>query len=80
MSSITSALYAIKSLEATKTQTKKELSLAYINKLSMSKAEKLIVLLLAGYSIDNTSIVKNYLTSKGMSSKEISSFLGENKA
>jgi hypothetical protein len=80
MSSITSALYAIKSLEATKTQTKKELSLAYINKLSMSKAEKLIVLLLAGYSVDNTSIVKNYLTSKGMSSKEISSFLGENKA
>jgi hypothetical protein len=80
MAFIESAVAYIKGLEATKDKTKKELALAYVNKLSMSKAERLIVLYLCGYAPSDTSSIKSYLSGKGLSSKEINAFLGENKA
>lgn len=49
---IVSAVAHIKSLEATKTQTKKQLAIAYVNRLRCSKALKMTILSLAGYSVD----------------------------
>lgn len=68
----------IKEIEATKTKTKRELAVAYLNRTSLSKQERLLVLLLCGYSLndDSQASVASYLTSRGMSRKEAKEIVG----
>ena len=75
MASIIPAVYYINALQATKSQTRKELALAYVNKLSLSKQDKLVVLILAGFNVSSSSTLNSYLRSKGLSKAEVESFL-----
>ena len=70
---MTTALVYIRNLEATKTKTKKELAVAYVNRLALTKGEKLIVLKMAGYSVDSKSLV-SALRAKGLTKKEAEAF------
>jgi hypothetical protein len=77
MAFLLSAVQAIKEIEVAGSESKKTKAVAYVNKLSLTKAEKLIVLMLSGYSVSDTSTVKTYLKSKGMKDKEVKAFIGE---
>lgn len=69
------AVAYIRSLEATKNLSKKELAVAYVNRLAgLSRGEKLIVLKLAGYSADITAI-KATLMQKGLTRQEAEKFV-----
>lgn len=62
-------LNAIKSIEATSTTSKKDLTIQYINKLKgFSRQEKLLLMYLNGYAVKDSSLtqLKNYLTSRGV--------------
>ena len=73
--SIVMAVRAINKLEATKTKTRKELAVSYVNKLGLSRGEKLIALRMAGFGVDNSSLI-SALRSKGLSKKEAEAFAG----
>ena len=67
----------IKSLQPTKTKTRKDLATKYVNKLHVSKAEKFLILYLAGFSLSDEaeSKVLKYLRSRGMTAKKAKEFL-----
>lgn len=73
MNKIMTILTAISSIKATKTKSRKELVQAYIEKQALSKNDKYLVFILAGYSIGekNTKRLKTYLKMKGLNSKQI---------
>ena len=60
-------------------KSRKELVFDYVNSRSLSKAEKTLLLYLAGYGLNDASkkTVRSYLSSKGMQPKKIAEFLGE---
>lgn len=75
----TNVLNTISSIKETKTKTRKELVVAYVNKLNgYSKQEKLLILHLAGYKTNevNQSALTVYLRQNGMNVNEIKEFLG----
>ncbi len=63
---LTASIY-ISSLEATKTATRKERALAYVNSLEgLTKAQRMVILRMAGYTVDS-SYVKAVLKEAGLS-------------
>lgn len=75
----TNVLNTISSIKETKTKSRKELVVAYVNKLNgYSKQEKLLILHLAGYKTNevNQSALTVYLRQNGMNVNEIKEFLG----
>lgn len=67
------------SITASKTKSKKELVLDYINKLKgYSKQEKTLMMFLAGYSVSGSSqvVLRNYLITSGMSRKDAKELVG----
>lgn len=72
---ILSAVAYIRAMEATGDKTKKELAIAYVNKLNMTKGERLIVLKMAGYGVDETQL-RQALQQKGMTYSEATTFIG----
>jgi hypothetical protein len=75
----TNVLNTISSIKETKTKSRKELVIAYVNKLGgYSKQEKLLILHLAGYKTNeiNQSALTAYLKNNGMNGNEIKEFLG----
>ncbi len=71
-------LSSLNNIEATKDKSRKELVLAQINKLNgYSKAEKLLVAWLCGYSLtsENKVILGNYLIKNGGTKKDIKELL-----
>ena len=72
------SLQKIGSITDTNKKTRKELVIEYINKLrGYSKAEKTLLMYLAGYSVSGTSHSQliNYLTSKGANRKQVLTFI-----
>jgi hypothetical protein len=72
-------LNTISSITASKTKSRKDLVIDYVNKLSgLSKQEKLLVLHLAGYKTNemNQNILSSYLRQNGMSINDTKAFLG----
>ena len=70
----------IAQIEASKTQSRKDLVLKYINKLrSLSKQEKLLLLWLNGYGLTskNKSSLGNFLIRNGMSKKTVKEILSQ---
>ena len=66
-------------LVATKTKTRKELAVKYVNKISgKTKGEKLLLMLLAGYSVadDEKNRVISALVKLGMNRKTAKEFVG----
>ena len=70
-------LVHISTFENTKTQTRKQQVQRYINSLSLSAGEKYLLYVLSGYSIsdNNMRILKSFLSSRGMPTKQIKLFL-----
>ena len=63
----------LNSIESTKLMSRKEIALRTVNRMSgFTKAEKALLLWLSGYGIDDSakSMVRNYLRSSGMPSKD----------
>ena len=75
MGTIMLAVRYISTLEDTKRKTRKQQAVAYVNQLALSKAEKLLVLRMAGFSVDDSK-VKSALRMNGLNSEEIATFLG----
>ena len=73
-----SILQKTSSITETKKKTRKELVIDYINKLQLSKQEKILLMYLAGYSVTGNSqkTLSSYLQSKGASHKDALAFLG----
>ena len=72
-------LNTISSISESKTKSRKELVIEYVNKLrGYTKEEKLLILHLAGYSTNeaNKKILARYLGSNGMNKQNINAFLG----
>lgn len=72
-------LNKVKSITDSKTKTRKELVVEYINsQRTLTRNEKLLVMYLAGYSTGDTNknTLVNYLTSLGMSKSTAKEFLG----
>jgi hypothetical protein len=72
-------LNAISNIKDSKTKTRKELVIEYVNKLrGYTKEEKLLILHLAGYSTNekNKKFLMKYLSSNGMNKQNINTFLG----
>jgi len=69
------------SITETKKKSRKELVIDYINKLQMSKQEKVLLMFLAGYSVTGKSqqALVSFLQSKGVSHKDALAYLGANK-
>ncbi len=69
------------SITETKKKSRKELVIDYINKLQMSKQEKVLLMYLAGYSVTGNSqkALISFLMSKGASHKDALSYLGVDK-
>lgn len=66
-----SAVSYISALEATKTATKKERAVAYVNSLKgLTKAQRMVILKMAGYTVD-ASYVKTVLKQAGLSNDAI---------
>lgn len=59
----------IRSLEATSTSTKKQRAVSYVNSLGLSKSERMLILRLAGYTVDDKYVIST-LRSAGYSTKE----------
>lgn len=74
VSVIFAAVQAIKGLKETDKKSKKELAVEYVNKLSVSKPMKMLILSIAGYKVDETQL-KSALRSLGMSLSDISDYL-----
>lgn len=74
VSTIIGMVAYIRSLEATGSKSKKELAVEAVNKLRLTKAEKMLILFTAGYSVD-TKIVMQALRQKGLSQKEAQEFV-----
>ena len=72
-----SYLVHISNIEPTKLQTRKELVQRYINSLPLSAGEKYLLFVLSGYSISdkNRNILRSFLSSRGMPTKQINLFL-----
>lgn len=71
-------LQKLDDIVATKTKTRKELAIEYINRIrGLNRQEKMIVMVLAGYSVaeENKQALRNYLRSKGMSIKDANEYL-----
>jgi hypothetical protein len=65
----------IKYMEPTETASKKERAVAYVNSVrGLSKDQRLLALMLAGYSVDGTA-VRRALRSAGLPNSDITSFL-----
>jgi hypothetical protein len=66
-------LNEINDIRETRTMTRKEAVFKYINKLPISRAEKFLIYYLAGYTVpkDKQILVKNFLRSKGLSTKSL---------
>lgn len=77
MATTSSALAYIKSLEATKDKTRKELAVKYVNSLKCEKGMKYLILKLAGFGLDDKAkkTLQSYLTGKGMTGKETKEFV-----
>lgn len=75
LANLFSAVSAIRGLEATATKTRKQLAIEYVNRLPMGRNDRLLVLALAGFSVDSKA-VRSALASKGMSQSDIKAFLG----
>lgn len=71
-----SYLVHISNIEPTKLQTRKELVQRYINSLPLSAGEKYLLFVLSGYSISdkNRNILRSFLSSRGMPTKQINLF------
>jgi len=69
---------SLKAIEATKTKTRKELALAMVKRSGLSNGDRLIVLAMAGYKVDENSL-KRALKAKGLSNSDIKKFMGEDK-
>lgn len=69
------------SITETKKKSRKELVIDYINKLQMSKQEKVLLMYLAGYSVTGNSqkALISFLMSKGASHKDSLAYLGVDK-
>lgn len=70
------AVTHISTLEATKTSTKKERAVAYVNSLKLTKAQRMVVLKMAGYTVD-ASHLKTILRQAGYSTSDIKKIAGE---
>lgn len=72
-----SYLVHISNIEPTKLQTRKELVQRYINSLPLSAGEKYLLFVLSGYSISdkNRNILRSFLSSRSMPTKQINLFL-----
>jgi len=72
-------LSKISSIKANNAKSRKDLVLDYLRGKSLSKAEKTLLLYLAGYGLsdDAKKTVKAYLSMKGMTPKEAAAFLVE---
>lgn len=78
MSTYTPFLSAISNIEATKTQSKKELALKYINSIKgLSKNDRLILAYLSGYKLSDTNKKRlvSYLKNLGGDTKSINETL-----
>lgn len=76
IANIMSILSVIQNIKDSKTKTRKELVFTYINRLhSISSADKLLILKLAGYSVSDSDRLSSYLKRKGMNKKELEAFL-----
>ncbi len=66
------------SITETKKKSRKELVIDYINKLQMSKQEKVLLMYLAGYSVTGNSqkTLISFLMSKGASHKDALTYVG----
>ena len=66
------------SITETKKKSRKELVIEYINKLQLTKQEKVLLMYLAGYSVTGNSqkILVNFLTSKGAAHKDALAYIG----
>ena len=76
-STTATALSHIQNIEDTKTKTRKELVIKYVNSLKCEKALKYLILKLAGFGLDEKAknTLKGYLVRKGMTGKEAKEFL-----
>ena len=71
LGTLLSAVAHINSLEATKTMSKKQRAVAYVNSLKgLSKAQRMVILQMAGYTVDS-KYLGQLLRESGMDSKTI---------
>ena len=71
-------LQKVGSITETKKKTRKELVIEYINRLPMSKQEKILLMYLAGYSVSGNSqkALIGFLQSQGASRTSAVAFVG----
>ena len=71
-------LAKIRTITDSKTKTRKELVVEYINKLKLTRQEKLLIMHLAGYGLNdqNKNVLSMYLRGKGMAIANVNTFLG----
>ena len=79
ISKFTNVLNTISSIKESKTKSRKELVIEYVNKLNgYSKQEKLLILHLAGYKTNeqNVNSLSSHLRQNGMTIQDVNKYLG----
>ena len=71
---IIGAVSAIRSMEGNERTSRKEMAIAFVNKLPLTKNEKLLVLFLAGYGVDKNAVI-TAVKQKGLTHKEAIEFV-----
>lgn len=69
LGTILTAVAHIRTLEATSTSTKKQRAVAYVNSLGLPKSQRMLILSLAGYTVDS-KYISSALRSAGISASE----------
>lgn len=69
LGTILTAVAHIRTLEATSTSTKKQRAVAYVNSLGLPKSQRMLILSLAGYTVDS-KYISSALRSAGISASD----------